>query len=66
TFQKIFRRMAASLGIQVGLVMENTHKLTDTLHPAVVEMVALPINGALMQPAKTLWQSPSSIAPMAR
>lgn len=57
--------MAASLGIQM-LVSKNTQKLIGILHPPTAGKVTLLINDDIIQLAKAIWQTPSSIPPMAR
>lgn len=46
--------MTSTLAIQVEFVQENMHKLVVVLHPSALGRVALPINEALLEPAKTL------------
>lgn len=53
--------MAASLGIQVEFVEERTHTLLDVLLPTMAGKLALPVNEAIGQLAKTIWQTPSSV-----
>lgn len=44
-------------------VTESHHKLLDILHSPSLVHVALPVNEALLDPAKIIWHTPDSILP---
>lgn len=65
-YPKFLKRMATSLGILMEIMEENPHKLIDILYPAISGKVVLPVSEMIMQPIKSLWQTPSSIMPVAK
>lgn len=65
-FQDLFRRMASELKIALEEVLETEHQLTDILQKSSSSEIALPINGAIMEPTKTIRQTPATISPMCK
>lgn len=53
-FQNLVRGVATSLGIQVELIQENLHNHLNILQTSTLGRVALPINNALLELARTL------------
>lgn len=64
--QDLFKRVASKLKITVEEVSETQHELTDILQHAASSKITLPINGAVMDLAKNIWQTPATIPPPAR
>ncbi|EMP41280.1 Chromodomain-helicase-DNA-binding protein 9 [Chelonia mydas] len=62
-FQDLFKRMASELRINPEEVPEQQHELTDILQPPPSSRIALPINPALLEPAKAIWQTPAASLP---
>ncbi|EMP31279.1 hypothetical protein UY3_11599 [Chelonia mydas] len=60
-FQGLIKRVANSLKILLEEVKESQHKLLDILHTSTSAHIALPINKALFDPAKPIWQPPITI-----
>lgn len=48
------------------VVKEATRSLLDILSAAGPLMVALPLNEAIMNPVKVVWQTPASLPPTAK
>ncbi|EMP42356.1 Neuroblastoma-amplified sequence [Chelonia mydas] len=63
SFQELFKRVADSLNISLAELLETQHKLTDILHTSPTAKIALPINVAMMDPAKTIWQMSTTAPP---
>ncbi|XP_074799607.1 membrane-anchored junction protein [Natator depressus] len=62
-FQDLFKRVASELRINLEEVPEQQHELTDILQPSSSSRIALPINPALLEPAKAIWQIPAANLP---
>ncbi|XP_065432834.1 zinc finger protein Rlf isoform X8 [Chrysemys picta bellii] len=62
-FQDLFKRVASDLRINLEVVTEQQHELTNILQPPSSSRVALPINAALLEPAKSIWQTPATSLP---
>ncbi|EMP29815.1 Golgi apparatus protein 1, partial [Chelonia mydas] len=60
-FQDLFERVTNELRINLEEVSENQHEMTDLLQPTSISKIALPINSAIMDPAKTIWQTTSTL-----
>lgn len=63
SFQDLFKRLVASLDISSAELPQTQHKFTDILQASPSAKIALPINSAIMDPAKTIWQTPATIPP---
>lgn len=61
--EKWLKRMAVVLDIQVKQVCEKLHRLVDILASAGPCRVGLPINEAILESIKVLWQTLFSIPP---
>lgn len=59
---KVFR-VLDSLLIPFKEVLEPTLKLIDVLQSLTADRIALPVNKAIIDPAKILWQTPSKQLP---
>ncbi|EMP34365.1 hypothetical protein UY3_08478 [Chelonia mydas] len=59
--QDLFKGVVNELKITLDEVLETQHELTDILQPSTSSKMALPINGAIMDPAKNMWQTPATI-----
>lgn len=62
-FQELFKRVVDGLEIPLEGVPESQHQLLDILQTSSTFKIALPINDALMEPAKNIWQTPATISP---
>lgn len=62
-FQDWGQGVAEALHIPLQEVSESCHKLVDILHSSTSSRVALPINEDLLDPADTIWQTPTSVLP---
>lgn len=62
-FQDLAQRVADTLQLPLQEVTKSHHKLLDILHSSSSSRVARPINKALLDPAKTIWQTPASAQP---
>lgn len=62
-FQALFCRIVDSLQIPLQEVRQQQHKLLDILQVSTYAKITLPINEALLDPAKVIWQTPASITP---
>lgn len=60
--QDLLRRLAQNLGIQVEKIAETSHALVDILTPSVPSRIALPLDSAILEPGKALWQTPALAA----
>ncbi|EMP38512.1 hypothetical protein UY3_04297 [Chelonia mydas] len=60
-FQELMKQVADSLQIPLEEVGESQHTLLDILQWSPSSQVALPINKALLDPAKSIWQTPTMI-----
>ncbi|EMP28117.1 hypothetical protein UY3_14767 [Chelonia mydas] len=56
-------RVVKELKITLEEVPEIHHELKDILQATIFSRIALPIIGAIMEPAKTIWQTPPTITP---
>lgn len=65
-FQDLFKRVADELKIALEEVSETPNELTDILHTSSSSKIALPINATIMDPAKTVWQTPATISPTSK
>lgn len=65
-FQDLFKRVADQLKINLEEVSEHQYELTDILQLTASSKIALSINGAIMEPAKTIWQTLATISPTRR
>lgn len=54
-FQELFKSVADSLDISLVEVAECQHKLLDILHISTSSKIALLINDAIIELAKTIW-----------
>lgn len=61
-FQDLTKRVPDSLQILLEQVKDTLHNLLDILHSSSSSKVALPINETLLDPVKTVWQTPASVA----
>lgn len=66
SFQDLAQRMAEALQIQQHEVTEPHHKLVDILHSYTSARMVLPVNKALLDPARIIWQTPASVLPTCR
>ncbi|EMP33351.1 hypothetical protein UY3_09510 [Chelonia mydas] len=62
-FQDLVKRIADFLQIPPKKVKELHYKLLDILHTASSAHIALPVNQALLDPAKIVWHMPATIPP---
>lgn len=60
-FQDLTKRIADSLQIPLEEVKESQHKLLNNLHMSSSACIAVPIKEALVDPAKTILQTPTPI-----
>lgn len=65
-FQDLIRRVADKLQIPMEEVKDLQHKLLDVLQSAIVSRLVLPVSEALLDPAKTVWQTLATIPPMCK
>lgn len=65
-FQDLFKRVATKLKIALEEVPETQHELTDILQMSSSSKIALPINGATMEPARAVSQTPATIPPICK
>lgn len=63
SFQELLKQVADSLDISLTELPETQHKLTDILQAFPAARVALPINAAIMDLAKIVWQMPTTAPP---
>lgn len=61
--QELFHRIAESLQLPLEEAEEQQHKLLDILYVSTSAKIDFPVNEALVDPAKILWQTPVSILP---
>lgn len=61
SYQCVLRHMASALSIQAEFVHENTHKLLAILQSSPPGKVAFSINEVLLEPVKSLWNTPASL-----
>ncbi|XP_075796865.1 rab proteins geranylgeranyltransferase component A 1 isoform X1 [Pelodiscus sinensis] len=66
SFQDLFKRVVQDLNIPVKEVQDAPHEFTNILQSSLLSKIALPINPAILQSAKSLWQTPASIPPTSR
>lgn len=62
-FQDLEQRVAEALQIPLQEMTESYHKLVDILHSSISSRVALPVNEALLNPTKVIWQTSASVPP---
>ncbi|EMP32987.1 hypothetical protein UY3_09865 [Chelonia mydas] len=63
-FQDLFKKVASSLYISLVEVQVTQHKLVDILHTSASSKITLPMNDdALMDPVRTIWQTPATAPP---
>ncbi|EMP32476.1 hypothetical protein UY3_10392 [Chelonia mydas] len=65
-FQDLFKRVANELKITLEEVPGTHHELTNLLQATTSSKIALLINGAFMEPAKIIWQTPATITPTSK
>lgn len=58
------KRAADTLQIPLEEVQETQHKWLDILYALLSARVALPINEALLESAKSIWQTPATALPV--
>lgn len=63
--QELLKRVTLSLGIQVE-EKEFSHYLVDILATAGPFRMVLPLNGAIMDPVKRLWQTSTTLPPTSK
>lgn len=63
SFQELFKRVTGSLDISLSALPETQHKLQDILQVSPTAKIVLPINASIMDPAKTIWQTPATVPP---
>ncbi|EMP24607.1 hypothetical protein UY3_18302 [Chelonia mydas] len=66
THQELLRRVACNMNLQVEEVVEVEDPVVDILSAEAPSRVALPVIRTIQADAKTIWQSPVSIPPMAK
>lgn len=66
THQDLLKWVASNLGIQAEVVKESSHSLLDILTLVAPSKVTLPLNEAIIDPVKTLWQTPVSLPSTAK
>lgn len=64
--QDLLRRLVAALYSHLQEVPERSHRLVGILAFARPFRVAFPVNEAILEPVKILWQPPSSLPPTAK
>lgn len=57
------KKIASGLGIQVEEVKESSHQHSDILATTRPLQVSLPVNEAILELMKPLWQAPLSLPP---
>lgn len=62
-FQELFKQVAKCLEIPLEEVPQSQHKLLNILQASSTSKIALPINDVLMEPAKNIWQTMTTIPP---
>lgn len=62
-FQKLFKWVVAGLEVPLEEVSETQPKLLEILQTSFTSKLALPINDALMEPAKNMWKTLATILP---
>ncbi|EMP30099.1 Calcium-dependent secretion activator 1 [Chelonia mydas] len=62
-FHNFFKRVVNVLRITLEEVLKNQHEPTDILQPSSAFKMAFPINAAIMDPAKNIWQTLATITP---
>lgn len=65
-YQELLWHVAASLGVQVEFLQENTHKLLDILQPSTSWRIALTVNDAFLETSKFLWSTLALVPPTAK
>lgn len=65
-FQGLIKRIADSLQIPLEEVKESQRKLLVILHTSSSVRITLPINKALLDPAKIIWYPPTTIPPICK
>lgn len=58
--------MVDTLQIPLKDIQETQHKLLDILHTSPSAKVAIPVNEVLLEPDKTIWQTPDTVLPTAK
>lgn len=64
--QQLLRRAAQSLAIQAEEVEVDVDPVVEILAPSGPSKVSLPLIKTVVDTSRTLWQTPASLAPMAR
>lgn len=59
--QDLLKLVASNLGIQAEVVRESSHSQQDIFVASGPSRVVLPLNEAIMDPVKVLWQTPTSL-----
>lgn len=60
-YQDLLKGVATALDIQPEEVQEKSHRLVDILITMGLSRIALPVNNAILDPIKSLWQTPFSL-----
>ncbi|KAG6924102.1 hypothetical protein G0U57_018299, partial [Chelydra serpentina] len=63
SFQDLFKGVVESLDISLVQLPEFQHRFMDILQAPPSAKTDLPINDAIMEPAKIIWQTPATAPP---
>lgn len=61
--QDLAKRVTDTIQIPLEEVKDSHHKLLDILQSVTPTQIVLPINEVLLDPAKTVWQTPATVLP---